>query len=214
MIEKNISVGNSSYPVEYPDRCPICHHYGDIGVRNTFLHPAQRGVEVVFQCPFPGCQSFFIGYYGPKGNKTLKGLKPQEPDLTHFPEIVADLSPQFIAIFKEAEQATQLGLTQVAGPGYRKAFEFLIKDYAKSLSPEKAGDIEKAFSGNVVRDYIPDPRIQAVAKRALWLGNDETHYLRTWASHDVDDLIKLIRLAIDWIEIERLSRTYTEGMPE
>ena len=107
-----------------------------------------------------------------------------------------------------------LGLTQIAGPGYRKAFEFLVKDYAKSLKPDDSERIEKLFSGNVVNEFITDPRIQAVAKRALWIGNDEIHYLRKWVAHDIDDLITLIKLAINWVEIERLSQSYTEEMPE
>ncbi len=91
----------------------------------------------------------------------------------------------------------------------------MIKDYAKSRSSsdEEKLAIEKAFSGKVVQDHISDPRIQAVAERALWLGNDESHYLRKWTSHDIEDLITLIGLAVRWIEIEQLSQAYTDDMP-
>lgn len=118
-----------------------------------------------------------------------------------------------MAVFAEAEEAAQLGLSQVAGPGYRKAFEFLIKDYAISLAPDKADDIRKQFSGAVVTDYISDSRIQEVAKRSLWLGNDETHYLRKWESHDIKDLVALIKLTTNWIEIDHLSKAYIQQMP-
>jgi hypothetical protein len=131
-----------------------------------------------------------------------------------FPETISALSPGFVSIFKEADEAKHLGLKQVAGPGYRKAFEFLIKDYAKSLAPGKDREIEEKFSGAVVTEFVPDARIQAVAKRCLWLGNDETHYLRKWADHDVDDLVTLIKLTTNWIEIEHLSKAYVEKMPE
>ena len=70
------------------------------------------------------------------------------------------------------------------------------------------------FSGNVVKEYMSDPRIKNVAQRALWLGNDETHYLRKWVSHDLDDLINLIKLAVNWIETEILSKKYEEEMPK
>lgn len=213
-MEKQISVANSSYPVEYPEKCPICHHHADIALVCTFELPEGQGVQVIFQCPFLKCRRYFIGYYGPKIQKRLLRLEPQEPELAYLPASIEELSPQFVAIQKQAEQARHMGLSEIAGPGYRKAFEFLVKDYAKSLSPDKAEQIEKAFSGNVVKDYIADPRIQAVAKRALWLGNDETHYLRKWASHDIDDLITLIKLTINWIEIERLSENYRQEMPE
>ncbi len=103
---------------------------------------------------------------------------------------------------------------QIAGPGYRKAFEFLIKDYAKSLEPLKEKDIESKFSGAVVAEFVPDARIQAVATRCLWLGNDETHYLRRWTDHDLEDFVTLIKLTTNWIEIEHLSKAYVEEMPE
>jgi hypothetical protein len=211
---KNISVENHGYQVEYPDKCPICHHHGEISVIKTHQEPNNTGVQVVFQCAYSGCKSFFIGYYPPKGQKELKTLKPQKPETTTFPDTLKELSPSFVSIYEEADEALHLGLKQIAGPGYRKAFEYLIKDYAKSLKPEDSSNIEKMFSGNVVKEFIADPRIQAVAKRALWLGNDETHYLKKWTQHDVGDLITLIKLAINWIEIERLSQAYTKEMPD
>ena len=213
-MEKHISVSGRSCKVEYPDKCPMCHHYGDIAVVSTFELPKKQGAQVIFQCPFSECRRYFMGYYGPGPERRLLALKPQEPELAQLSADIEKLSPQFVAIYKEAEKSRHIGLTQISGPGYRKAFEFLIKDYAKSLSPDKAKQIENAFSGNVVKDHISDLRIQAVAKRALWLGNDETHYLRKWASHDINDLITLIKLTISWIEIGRLSKSYTQEMPE
>ena len=106
-----------------------------------------------------------------------------------------------------------MGMHQIAGPGYRKAFEFLVKDYAKSLQPSRASEIESKFSGAVVNEFIADARIQAVAKRSLWLGNDETHYMRKWTDHDVSDLVVLIKLTASWIEIDHLSKSYVESMP-
>lgn len=213
MIEGTITVSNHSYTVQYPDECPICHHHGEIPVRATFELPRSKGVQVVFQCPFAECRSYFIGYYGPRNEPTLKALKPQTSSPPELPAFVTELSPTFSAIYTEAEEARHAGLSQICGPGYRKAFEFLVKDYAKSLKPEKKEEIEKSFSGNVIAEFIKDPRIQAVAKRALWLGNDETHYLKRWSSHDVDDLVTLIKLTINWMEIERLSAQYINEMP-
>ncbi|MEW6164250.1 MAG: hypothetical protein AB1642_04230, partial [Pseudomonadota bacterium] len=131
-----------------------------------------------------------------------------------FPEAVSAISPAFLSVFAEAEEAAQMGLNQIAGPGYRKAFEFLIKDYAKSIAPDRAAEIEAKFAGAVVSDFVGDPRIQAVAKRSLWLGNDETHYLRKWTDHDVSDLVTLIKLTANWIEIDHLSKSYVESMPD
>ena len=214
MILKNITIAGRGYSIESPDECPICHHHSEMRVIHFDLAISKSTVQVVYQCAFSGCMSYFIGYYGQIGEKDLLGIKPMKPNTTVFPKTITELSPSFVSIYCEAEEALQAGLSQIAGPGYRKAFEFLIKDYAKSLVPNKSEDIEKAFSGSIVKDYIGDPRIQAVAKRTLWLGNDETHYLKQWTAHDISDLIALIKLAINWIEIDRLSKKYCESMPE
>jgi len=35
MLDKHISVGNHAYPVQYPDKRPICHHHGEMRVIET-----------------------------------------------------------------------------------------------------------------------------------------------------------------------------------
>lgn len=214
MVEGTLNADGHNYQVEWPEQCPICHHHGEIRGLTTSHIKKRNEVQVVFECAFSGCKSYFIGYYGPPRDNKLLALKPIKPMISVFPEVISNLSPPFISIYAEAEEARQLGLSQIAGPGYRKAFEYLIKDYAKSMVAEEKENIEKAFSGTVVDKYINDPRIQAVAKRTLWLGNDETHYLRKWESHDIEDLINLIKLAVNWIEIGELTKHYCDTMPE
>lgn len=213
-IKRQITVAGQSYWANVPDQCPICHRHSEVMFIKADLVNQHKGAQVVLQCAFAGCRSYFICYYGKPPAGEVLATKPIKPDSTAFPDTVKELSPTFIDIYSEADEAAQLRLSQIAGPGYRKAFEFLIKDYAKSLAPDKVGDIEKMFSGKVVDDFVADARIQAVAKRCLWLGNDETHYLRKWTDHDMADLKTLIRLCVSWIEIDRLSKSYVSSMPE
>lgn len=214
LIKRQITVQNHGYSVDVPDACPICHRHSEVTFVTADAVDQNRGVQAVFKCAYQGCRAFFICSYAARPSSALVAVRPIKPQVTQFPETVAKLSPAFVSIFAEAEEATQLGLTQIAGPGYRKAFEFLIKDYAKSLAPDKASDIEAKFSGAVVNEFVPDVRIQAVAKRSLWLGNDETHYLRKWTEHDVADLVTLIKLTANSIEIEQLSKGYVQNMPD
>lgn len=209
------------YTIPIPDKCPICHHLVSIGNPSAKSWIELNKYQAVFQCPFKGCWNYFIAYYevGVQGDArrelTLKSVQPFNVVNEKSPEIITAISPNFVAIYREATEAKQRGLLQIAGPGFRKAFEFLIKDYAKSKAPtNKHKEIESTFSGTVANNYIVDTRIQAVAKRALWLGNDETHYLRKWEEHNIDDLIKLIKLTINWIEIDLQSAEYIERMPE
>jgi len=211
---RSITVKSNGYQIELPEACPICHRYSELQIIISDSVAPDGTVQIVYRCGYRGCQNFFIGYYGRIHEAALLLVKPIKPLVSQFPASVGGISPAFITIFAEAEEAAQLGLSQIAGPGYRKAFEFLIKDYAKSLAPNKTEDIQKKFSGAVVSEYISDARIQAVAKRSLWLGNDETHYLRQWTDHDVSDLVTLIKLTANWIEIDHLSKSYVEEMPD
>ena len=209
-----LSKNNVAYQFQFPNKCPICHSlvvitgYVSYGIFKDFT-------EIIYYCPNPDCGRLFIGYYSLPGGK-LRRFLPSEPSPEEIPPIIKEISPQFVEIYNQAKEAQASGLSQICGPGYRKAFEFLIKDYAKTKASEDATrkTIETSFAGNVVDDYIDDSRAHAVAKRALWLGNDETHYLRIWTDHNIDDLIALIQLTIHWIEIERLSEKYVTGMSE
>ena len=213
-LRRQISVSNHGYTVEVPDACPICHHHSEIEVVKAEHIDGGTGVQAIYRCAYAQCRQFFFCYYGPRPNHQILAVRPVKPHASSFSEAVRTISPTFVQIFNEAAEAAQNGLTNVAGPGYRKSFEFLIKDYAKTLAPTKSAEIETKFSGVVVNEYIPDARIQAVAKRCLWLGNDETHYLKKWTAHDMDDLVALIKLVAHWIDIEQLSKQYVAGMPE
>ena len=213
-LRRNISIANHHYQVEVPDACPICHRHSEIEVVRAEAIDNGAGVQAIFRCAYTGCRQFFFCYYGPRPSSEPQAVRPVKPQPSAFSDAVRSISPIFVQIFDEAEEAAHNGLINVAGPGYRKSFEFLIKDYAKSLAPAKAGEIESRFSGAVVADYISDARIQAVAKRCLWLGNDETHYLKKWTAHDIGDLVALIKLVAHWIDIEQLSKKYVAGMPE
>lgn len=212
----NVRIDAIDRVCETPNTCPICHH------KITIPSPHQtnvlgKEVQALFQCPNNDCRNFFIAYYelDAKEKMDLVSYKPSKVVLDDIPDSVRKISPTFPSIFAEAAEARAQGLEQIAGPGYRKAFEFLIKDYAKTKSESDQHPlIEKAFSGEVISKYVGDIRIQTVGKRALWLGNDETHYLRKWQKHDIEDLINLIKLTIGWIEIEQLSAAYTEEIPE
>lgn len=92
---------------------------------------------------------------------------------------------------------------QICGTGYRKSLEFLIKDYLISTLPEDQHEaIKNKFLNNCIRDNISNINIKTVASRAVWLGNDETHYTRKWEDKDINDLKSIIELTLHWIESE------------
>jgi hypothetical protein len=54
--------------------------------------------------------------------------------------------------------------------------------------------------------------VKECAKRAAWLGNDETHYTRKWETKDVSDLKLLVKLTVNWIDNVLLTEKYIAEM--
>ena len=93
-----------------------------------------------------------------------------------------------------------------------KSLEFLIKDFALSEHPEQADKIRDMLLGPCITQYVSEPNIKECARRAAWLGNDETHYTRRWENKDIDDLKLLVRLTVNWIDNSILTKKYIHEM--
>ena len=205
-----------------PDACPLCHSavqpkYLDIA---HFKEGESRKLELLFQCHHAECQSFFIAqYFETRHDRALNryflhDCVPTEPLTQIFPRNIQKISPSFCEIADQAEKAELYGLKLVAGPGYRKALEFLIKDFLCRLHPSDAERIRTVQLGSCISDYVPDGRLKSMAVRAAWLGNDETHYVRKWADKDLDDLKNLIELTVHWIGMEEVTESIKKAMPD
>lgn len=79
---------------------------------------------------------------------------------------------------------------------------------------EKSDQIKSIFLGKCISDFVTDIKIKECAKRAVWLGNDQTQYIKKWEDKDLLDLKKLIRLTVNWIESEILTNDLKNSMPE
>ena len=177
-------------------------------------------IEVFTRCTSSDCKRTFItcfyrivpntSYYSYIGTLTT-----ESPTEKEFSPLIKELSPNFVDIYNQAYAAEQSKLDQISGVGYRKALEFIIKDYLISLKPESEHEkIKNKFLINCIRDDVEDRKIKLVATRAVWLGNDETHYMRKWENKDVQDLKAIIDLTIHWIESEIGTNKLLEDMPE
>jgi hypothetical protein len=117
-------------------------------------------------------------------------------------------------MYNQALEAEARGLDNICGVGFRRSLEFLIKDYVKKGSRKEDADaIERSPLGACIGQYVSDP-VKSVAKRAAWLGNDETHYVRKWEDKDLKDLKTLIDLTVTWITSELLTDELVASMPE
>lgn len=206
-----------------PNVCPFCHHK---------IHPifqcgivkgtdVGRKAECVFQCPNYDCRRLFIGYYdfeNPTGKHWIYALKAVSRGTVRYlpiDEIITKMSPAYEEIFNQASAAEQMGLNLICGVGYRKALEFLIKDYLMEKSDSAAAreKLQTKALGNCIKENITDDKVKKAAERATWLGNDETHYTRKWEGKDLSDLKTLIQLTIHWIITEKLTEGLEQDMP-
>jgi hypothetical protein len=202
-----------------PDHCPVCLNR----IRPIdFSQGVLKGdfIEKVFRCPADDCERIFIARYrqmvgGPTGPVyRLVELFPITIKKSEHGDVIKAVSPDFVAIFGEAEVAEKYGLGLICGPGYKKALEFLIKDYVIRAHPDKTDEIKRLNLGRCITDYVADAKVKQVAARAVWLGNDETHYQRKWEEKDINDLKALISLTLHWIEMDDLTQKMLKDMPE
>ncbi len=204
-----------------PDYCPHCH----VALRPNPIYACgySLGWGILMNCPREACDELFIAYYNNSvnsfGNFTTYGTYDGRTSTGRligkgFAGEILQISPNFDKIYNEAFIAEQHGLLEICGVGYRKALEFLIKDYIISKHPDQKEKVEKKLLGPCINDYVTDDKVKSVAKRAVWLGNDETHYIRKWEGKNLADMKKLIDLTLHWIEAEILTESFVDEMPD
>ena len=91
-------------------------------------------------------------------------------------------------------------------------FRFLVKDFAVQQHPNEADKIRGMQLSPCIHAYVSDVNFKECAKRATWLGNDETHYVRKWEDQDIDDLKLLVRLTTNWVDNVLLTQKYVAQM--
>ena len=152
-------------------------------------------------------------YLSPKAKwKNIEREKDKEPFV--FNRIIVQISERFCSVFNEAFRTHYLGLYNICGPSYRKALEILIKDYCIFLHPERKETIVKKELYLCAKEDIDSQTVRDIAARAVWLGNDETHYEKRWTSKNVDDLFKLIEFLQDAIIQDEEKKKLIFEMPE
>lgn len=200
-----------------PEKCPICKNL--IGINeyvSSNVIERNKNVEIIFRCNNLKCSRFFIGYYNVDNTINRLHLRGTHPENNiSFAEHISAISESFVRIYKEAHTAENLGLEDSAGTSYRKAFEFLIKDYCiKKEDESKKEEIFKLTANQVIEKFFDHPVLKKVAKRALWLGNDAVHYQRIWDDKNIQDLKRVINISLHYIEMEFLANKYIEEMPD
>lgn len=193
--------------------CPFCFHQIEIQILSGVYWSKNNNLQLFLKCK--RCNNCFIGYtHHNSGDNVfhISSLSKGNNKTKEFPSEIKEVSEKFVQIYGEAEFAEQANLNEICGVGYRKALEFLIKDYLIKKIPDKEEGIKKKLLGNCINELIDNSKIKEIAKRANWLGNDETHYFKKWEDKDLQDLKNLIEITIHFISMEILNDKYLGEM--
>lgn len=207
---KNLNLENDTVieiELEEVGECPHCH----IATSPTFINgylisSAQNNIQttayVIFYCT--KCHQLYIAeYYIPYPwidadvwadtdlNIVPYAIYPNSPKEIKFSDNINNLSPMFVNTYKQALYAESSRNTiGLSGLGYRKALEFLIKDYLIIL---KHKDHDKTIASELGQCVAQlDSDLQDIAKASIWLGNDETHYFCKNPEYNLEDLKSFI----------------------
>lgn len=193
--------------VEEVGKCPCC----GIATSPTFLqgfailHPDLLHMIYAYIALYcPSCHVIYSArYIGNRGTSSLglESIFPKQATQINFSDNIHNLSPMFVSLYNQAAQAeTKIEINGLAGIGYRKALEYLIKDYLIKMKHQDKDAIIKMDLGNCVNKL--DGQIKNIAKASIWIGNDETHYFRKNPEYDIEDLKSFINTLIHFIEID------------
>lgn len=167
----------------------------------------------VWECSNSECAKVFVAIYKSDDSslsfdRFLNGM-PKGPvwplpilDLKSGKSVVSSREGQtkFIKTYLQSLMAENSGLDELAGMGYRKSIEYLVKDWAIKINPQDKEEIEEAWLSAVIKKYY-DGDLQKILERATWLGNDQSHYNKIFEDFDIDVLKELIDLIM--VELDR-----------
>lgn len=207
---KFIEPQNMTARVHFEDitSCPICNVKISPIYISARTHFDKKSFSVYCECT--SCGKPFIAYFNSLINKASTGtsnyvaenieyLAPIFPDNRTFDDRINSLSPNFTETYNQSLSAESYNLYQIAGMGYRKALEFLIKDYCANRVPADRDKIYKMPLSQCINEYIDDDKIKKLAKVSVWLGNDATHYIKKFENKDISDLKRFIDTTVYFI---------------
>lgn len=204
------SQSNTTESVELASSCPICGVslspdvlYGEL---IDYDNEEDNKVFILNFCP--NCDECFISrhvYDIENDGYTISSSAPIKYAKHIFSDGIKKISPNFVSIYNESLLAESQEMTSICGMGYRKALEFLVKDYAIHLNKDNPKEIEsiKVMSlSQCIQKYINNPKIKSLSTASAWIGNDETHYIRKHKDYGLKQLKTFITAMAAFIDYE------------
>lgn len=191
--------------IRKPNICPKCNQ-GMIPTieskTDLLIRPNQKAefFMVTFFCPC--CFDAFVERYNlynmtpvPMGYPINKACDKEVSDA------IKNLSPDFYEIYSQALTAEKNNLNEISGMAFRKSIEFLIKDFLIISKEHPEDEISKLPLQKAI-NLIDNERIRTLATACVWLGNDETHYIKKHTDRGQEDIKIFIKSLYSFIHHE------------
>lgn len=201
--------------VENPDQCPHCHN----GIEPTLIKQSiEKAINYsIWKCTFRDCGKQFVAVHEIIGQGLAKfvGYLDGAPIGPYWLDTIKKINSKFIDTYNQSLKAEYFSLNEIAGMGFRKAIEYLVKDYLIDRNSELQGKIEDKLLANVISENFKSPQeadLKDLLQRATWLGNDMTHYLHYHENFDLNDLKELINLVMSEIHTIEKKKHYIKNI--
>lgn len=185
-------------------KCPFCK----VTIRPKALYEKSVDNGWYYACDCTNCGKMFIAvvvYDGSNEELRCQHTYPEMIIKKEFSNQILQLSNKFVDIYNQAYAAEAYGLEEIAGMGYRKSLEFLIKDYLIHADPNQADTIRKVPLAQCINERVQNQNIKAVASRSAWLGNDFTHYVPKFEDKDISNMKSFIDAVVYWVNMELIT---------
>lgn len=188
--------------------CPMCKHAINperLKLYGYYDDASNTCVSMMYLCH--GCCNTFVAKYRivDTGIAKLQYCGPSTHEDRKFDDRILALSPRFVKIYNQAKAAEEDNLDEICGMGYRKALEFLVKDFLCNQTPNDTEEIKSMMLGKVISTKITDDAIRITASRCAWLGNDQTHYVQKFEECDLKMLKDLLEATVHWIAMKLIT---------
>ena len=202
-----------------PNICPRCKSVSPFLIKGGFFTKNKTDMRVYLISTCEACGKaalleFFVNHKDfTKFDINIENYSPKYHPIStvekKFSDEIKKLSPKFVEIYHEAEIAENQNLHEICGMGYRKALEFLVKDYLIEFNPENESTIStELLSASIKR--IDSPELKILISRSAWLGNDECHYIRKHEDYNLIDFKKFIDATVYYIQCQLTFRSALE----
>lgn len=172
---------NKEITIEIPKYCPNCgignnpttHYLEKLDIKEGHVFGLHH------RCPSCNQKHMTLQYYANNGNEGKLEISYPNKVISNIDPIFIECAPRFVEFYSEAIEAEKIGLTNVAGTGYRSAIECLIKDYALHFELDSKDYLAnpKFTFNNAIDRYIKDDDLLKGALHFIReIGNHYTHW--------------------------------------